>query len=155
MGIRRRSRELAMQALFYMDVNKNDSQEMVGFFCNNFIHSKKALPFFLKLVNGVIHTRPEIDSIIERFSSNWKMSRMSCVDRNIIRIAVYELLFCNDIPPKVSINEAIDIGKKFGAEESGAFINGILDSIRIALEKEEINIATTQVHSSRLESDED
>ncbi|MBU4344224.1 MAG: transcription antitermination factor NusB [Desulfobacteraceae bacterium] len=140
MGIRRRSRELAMQALFYMDMRKNDSQEIVEFFCNNFIHSKNVLPFFLKLVNGVIHTRPEIDSIIERFSSNWKMSRMSCVDRNIIRIAVYELLFCSDIPSKVSMNEAIDIGKKFGTEESGAFINGILDSIRIALEKEEINI---------------
>ncbi|NQT10454.1 MAG: transcription antitermination factor NusB [Desulfobacteraceae bacterium] len=140
MGIRRRSRELAMQALFYMDMRKNDSQEIVEFFCNNFIHSKNVLPFFLKLVNGVIHTRPETDSIIERFSSNWKMSRMSCVDRNIIRIAVYELLFCSDIPSKVSMNEAIDIGKKFGTEESGAFINGILDSIRIALEKEEINI---------------
>ena len=140
MGIRRRSRELAMQALFYMDVNKNDSQEMVELFCDNFVHSKKAIPFFLKLVNGVIDNRSEIDSIIERFSSNWKLGRMSCVDRNIIRLAVYELLFCNDIPSKVSMNEAIDIGKKFGADESGAFINGILDSIRIALEKEEINI---------------
>ena len=60
---------------------------------------------------------------------------MSIVDRNIMRLAVYEMLFCGDIPSKVSINEAIDIGKKFGAEESGAFINGILDSIRIALEE--------------------
>ena len=140
MGIRRKSRELAVQALFYMDISKNDSQETVELFCDNFVHSKKALPFFLKLVNGVIHTRPQIDPIIERFSSNWKMSRMSCVDRNIMRIAVYELLFCSDIPSKVSMNEAIDIGKKFGTEESGAFINGILDSIHIALEKEEINI---------------
>ena len=65
---------------------------------------------------------------------------MACVDRNIMRIAVYELLYCQDIPSKVSINEAIDVGKKFGTEESGAFINGILDSIRIALEKKEINI---------------
>ena len=61
---------------------------------------------------------------------------MSCVDRNIMRIAVYELLFCEDIPPKVSINEAVDIGKKFGTEESGSFINGIMDSIRTVLEKE-------------------
>jgi len=155
MGIRRKSRELAVQALFYMDISKNDSQETVELFCDNFVHSKKALPFFLKLVNGVIDCRSEIDSIIERFSSNWKLGRMSCVDRNIMRLAVYELLFCNDIPPKVSINEAIDIGKKFGTEESGAFINGILDSIRIAMEKEEINIVTTQVHGARLESDEE
>ena len=78
----------------------------------------------------------EIDALIERFSKNWKIRRMSCVDRNVMRIAVYELLYCQDIPPKVSINEAVDIGKKFGTEESGAFINGILDSIREALEKE-------------------
>jgi N utilization substance protein B len=58
---------------------------------------------------------------------------MSCVDRNVLRIAVFELLFCADIPPKVSINEAIDVGKRFGTEESGAFINGILDSIRLAI----------------------
>jgi len=69
--------------------------------------------------------------LIERFSRNWRLSRMSCVDRNIMRIAVYEMLFCSDIPAKVSINEAIDIGKKYGTEESGAFINGILDSVRI------------------------
>ena len=155
MGIRRRSRELAMQALFYMDMSKNDSQEMVKLFRDNFAHSKNVLPFFLKLVNGVIDNRSEIDYIIEQFSSNWKIGRMSCVDRNIMRLAVYELRFCKDIPSKVSINEAIDIGKKFGTEESGAFINGILDSIHIAMEKEEINIVTTQVHSSRLESDEE
>ncbi|RZB29931.1 MAG: N utilization substance protein B [Desulfobacteraceae bacterium Eth-SRB1] len=137
---RRKSRELAMQALFYMDMSKSDSEETIKLFCDNFIFSKEASLFFLKLVNGVIHTRQDIDPIIERFSSNWKMSRMSCVDRNIMRIAVYELLFCSDIPSKVSMNEAIDIGKKFGTEESGAFINGILDSIHIALEKEEINI---------------
>ena len=152
---RRKSREQAMQALFYIDRSKNDSEETIKLFCDNFTLSQEASPFFLKLVNGVIHTRQDIDPIIERFSSNWKMSRMSCVDRNIIRIAVYELLFCSDIPSKVSMNEAIDIGKKFGGEESGAFINGILDSIHIALEKEEINIVTAQVHSSRLESDEE
>jgi len=137
---RRKSRELAIQALFYIDKNKNDSEETVKLFCDNFISSQEASPFFFKLVNGVMQTKQDIDPIIERFSSNWKMSRMSCVDRNIIRVAVYELLFCSDIPSKVSMNEAIDIGKKFGSEESGAFINGILDSIHIALEKEEINI---------------
>lgn len=140
MGNRRKSRELAMQALFYMDMSQNDSNEMLERFCNNFTPSKKALPFFLMLVKGVVQAGPEIDAIIERFSSNWKLSRMSCVDRNVMRIAVYELLCCHDIPSKVSINEAIDVGKKFGTDESGAFINGILDSIRIALEKKEINI---------------
>lgn len=140
MGNRRKSRELAMQALFYMDMSQNDSNEMLERFCNNFTPSRKALPFFLKLVKGVIKVKPEIDAIIERFSDNWKLSRITCVDRNIMRIAAYELIWCHDIPPKVSINEAIDIGKKFGTEESGAFINGILDSIRTAIEKEEIKI---------------
>jgi N utilization substance protein B len=140
MGNRRKSRELAMQALFYMDMNHNDSNELLERFCLNFASSKKARPFFLKLVKGVIQAKPEIDSIIETFSDNWKIDRMACVDRNIMRIAVYELLYCHDIPSKVSINEAIDVGKKFGTEESGAFINGILDSIRLALEKKKIKI---------------
>ena len=138
MGNRRKSRELAMQALFYIDMSRNDSNELLERFCVNFNPSKKARPFFIKLVNGVIQKKSEIDSIIENFSDNWKISRMSCVDRNIIRIAVYELLYCQDIPPKVSINEAIDVGKKFGTELSGAFINGILDSINMALNKKEI-----------------
>lgn len=140
MGSRRESRELAMQALFYIDTSQDDPKETLELFCKIFVPSKRASHFFLRLVNGVIHTRSEIDSIIERFSSNWKMSRMSCVDRNVLRIAVYELLFCDDIPPRVSINEAIDVGKRFGAEESGAFINGILDSISIALEKNDSRV---------------
>jgi N utilization substance protein B len=138
MGNRRKSRELAMQALFYMDMSQNDSNEILKNFCSNFTPPRKMLPFFLKLVNGVIQGKGEIDSILERFSDNWKLSRMSCVDRNTMRVAVYELLYCHDIPYKVSINEAIDVGKKFGTKESGAFINGILDSIRIALENNEI-----------------
>ncbi|MBW1694692.1 MAG: transcription antitermination factor NusB [Deltaproteobacteria bacterium] len=140
MGNRRKSREFAMQALFYIDMSQNDSNDLLDRFCENYKPSTKVLLFFLKLVRGVLEARPDIDKIIERFSDNWKLSRMSCVDRNVMRIAVYELLCCNDIPYKVSINEAIDVGKKFGTEESGAFINGILDSIRMALENEDIKI---------------
>ena len=129
-----------MQALFFMDVNQNISHKMVERFCDCFSPPDKVRPFFLELVRGVINTRFNLDSIIERFSRNWKISRMSPVDRNIIRIAVYEIIYCSDIPSKVSINEAIDIGKKFGTEESGAFINGIIDSIRMAHEKENFKI---------------
>jgi len=139
MGFRRKSRELAMQALFYMDMSRNISVKTLDLYCRHFSSSKKAEPFFQELVKGVINTRSEVDAIIERFSSNWKINRMSCVDRNILRIAVYELFYCRDIPPKVSINEAIDIGKKFGTEESGAFVNGILDSIRLDMEKDNIH----------------
>ncbi|MBU0543871.1 MAG: transcription antitermination factor NusB [Proteobacteria bacterium] len=135
MGSRRRARELAMQALFYMDNCNDDSEEILKRFCINFNPTEDILPFFYRLVKGVVSERNEIDSIIEKFSSNWKISRMACVDRNIMRMAVYELLWCSDIPSKVSINEAIDIGKKYGTGESGPFINGILDTIRDAIEK--------------------
>jgi N utilization substance protein B len=135
MGSRRKSRELAMQALFFMDTGRDDSEEMFELFCKNFKPSEKSFDFFLKIVTGVMSSKSEIDSLIERHSSNWKISRMPRVDRNVMRVAVYELLFCDDIPPKVSINEAIDVGKKFGTDDSGAFINGILDTIRIALEE--------------------
>jgi N utilization substance protein B len=138
MGTRRQARELAMQALFYMDMQSNLSQQMLECFRDNFRPPKKVTPFFLTLVNGVLEARREIDELIERFSKNWKIRRMSCVDRNVMRIAVYELLHCEDIPPKVTINEAVDVGKKFGTDESGAFINGIMDSIRDALVKEEL-----------------
>ncbi|MGD8366671.1 MAG: transcription antitermination factor NusB [Desulfobacterales bacterium] len=144
MGNRRRARELAMQALFYMDTQHTLNAEALDRFCQTFAPSKKALPFFTELVSGVMKERERIDAVIERFSSNWKMSRMSCVDRNILRIAVYELLYCADIPSKVSINEAIDIGKKYGAEDSGAFINGILDSIRLAADSELLDLPRTE-----------
>ena len=131
MGIRRKARELALQALFCMDMTGDTSEEMLQRFCDHYEPPAKARPFFLELIRGVNGSRALIDQLIERFSRNWRLSRMPCVDRNVMRIAVYEMLFCGDIPAKVSINEAIDIGKKYGSEESGAFINGILDSVRI------------------------
>jgi N utilization substance protein B len=136
MGNRRRSRELAMQALFQIEMNQDHSREALELFCKHFGVTKNVKPFFLRLVEGVKEFQHEIDPLVERFSKNWKIGRMSRADLNIMRVAVYELLYCDDIPSKVSINEAIDIGKKFGTEDSGAFINGILDSIRISLEKE-------------------
>ncbi len=137
MGHRRKSRELAMQALFYMDMERDNSQMIYDLFCRDFNPSEDILPFFERLVKGVIEYRSEIDKLVERFSNNWKINRMSGVDRNIMRIAVFELLYCSDIPYKVSINEAVDIGKKFGTVDSGGFINGIIDSIRLYLEKKD------------------
>ena len=143
MSSRRRSRELAVQALFYMDIRKNSSEERLKLFADHFIASEKPPPFFEEIVRGVINMGAEIDSIIKRFSSKWKLDRMPCVDRNILRLAVYEILYCDEVPAKVSINEAIDIGKKFGARDSGAFINGILDSIRIEHEKDSKGVEQT------------
>ena len=138
MGTRRQARELAMQALFSMDMSSGFSRQSMSQYCDCFPPGKRAYPFFERLVGGVVDRKNDLDGIIERYSNNWKMRRMACVDRNVLRLAVYEMLYCTDIPAKVAINEAIDIGKKFGSSESGAFINGILDSIRIAMEKQEL-----------------
>jgi N utilization substance protein B len=138
MGARRKARETAMQALFFMDERQDFSDEMFERFCANFAPKPDVRPYFLRLVQGVLKYKTELDALIERFSENWSLSRMSGIDRNLMRIAVFEIVCCRDIPAKVSINEAVDIGKKFGSEESGAFINGIVDSIRAALEKGEI-----------------
>lgn len=144
MKIRTRSRELAMQALYYMDIQQNSSMENLDLYCNSFSPAKQAIPYLKRLVNGVKQKKETIDPIIEQFSANWKISRMGCVDRNILRIAIFELFFCEDIPLKVSINEAIEVAKKYGTEESGAFINGILDGIRIAMEKNELKLPENQ-----------
>ena len=125
-----------MQALYYMDIQNHASMQMLEAFCVNFRPPKKTKSLFLKLVKGFLDNNTEVDTLISRFSKHWKLDRMSAVDRNVMRIAVYEMLYCADIPPKVTINEAVDIGKKFGTEESGAFINGIMDSVRHSLENE-------------------
>ena len=133
-----------------MDMSSDLSEERFDSFCQNFTTSKKALPFFTRLVEGVRQNIHKIDSLIEEGSENWKISRISGVDRNVMRIAVYELMFCPDIPSKVSINEAIDIGKRFGADESGAFINGILDSIH---KKLDIKVAETEDNGDSIQTD--
>ena len=138
MGTRRYARELAMQALFSMDMSCMFSAEQLAEYRRCFPPGKHVLPFFERLTDGVLQYKSPIDHVIERYSSNWKVQRMACVDRNILRLAVFELLYCADIPAKVSINEAIDIAKKFGSSESGSFINGILDSIRNALDSNEL-----------------
>jgi transcription antitermination protein NusB len=165
-----------MQALFHLDMQKDRavspcgpgeggeaSSEPLELYCRNFPPSKKAHPFFTKIVKGVCLAQEEIDAVVERYSNNWKITRMSCVDRNVLRVAVFELLYCEDIPAKVSINEAIDVGKKFGTDESGAFINGILDSIRIAMDagevagSEALHLAVSQIKidtSAEVEAEE-
>ncbi|MBI9076135.1 MAG: transcription antitermination factor NusB [Desulfatibacillum sp.] len=136
MGKRRRARELALQSLFYADATSVSPEEALDLFCKNFPPPKDLDLFFRELVMGVIDNRDEIDQLIEQHSKNWKLYRISSVDLNLMRIAVYEFLHCPEVPRRVSINEAIDIGKRFGTEESGAFINGILDSIHLFLGKE-------------------
>lgn len=133
MGDRRQARELALQALYYFDVDKGSPDELLSLFCSNFEDriDESIRPFFLDLVRGVTQARAEVDDLMNRSSSNWKVSRMPIVDRNIMRMAIFEMLKQPDIPPSVSINEAVEIGKRFGTRGSGAFINGVLDKIRV------------------------
>ncbi len=118
-----------MQALFCMDTLKNESDELLEGLSGMLELAPDINRFYMTLIKGVIDNKSQLDQLIEQFSSNWKISRMGCVDRNILRIAAFEILYCHDIPPIVSINEAVDIGKLYGTEESGSFINGILDGI--------------------------
>ena len=129
-GSRRKSREAALQALFFIEMNPfNSNESSLAVFSENFPVKEGSQPYFSRLVLGVEEQKEAIDRLIKDFAENWRIERMSGVDRNILRIAVFELVYCNDIPPRVAINEAIDLGKQYGTEESGAFINGILDSI--------------------------
>ena len=130
MGQRRIAREWALKALFCLDLREDAGEGLIALFRENFLTEEDDIAFFDMLVRGVLAHIGEIDSLIEKYSSNWRVRRMSCVDRNVMRMAVYEMDHCQDIPAKVSINEAIEIGKRFGTRESGRFINGILDSIR-------------------------
>ncbi len=136
MGKRRQARELTLQSLFYIDSTSLSPQEAFDLFCENFPPPKGLERFFRVLAEGVINNRDEVDDLIEQHSKNWKLYRMSSVDLNLMRIAVYEFLHCPDVPRRVSINEAIDIGKRFGTKDSGAFINGILDSIHLYMGEE-------------------
>jgi N utilization substance protein B len=130
LGVRRRAREIALQVLYQREFNRVETEQALTLFWDNFEVLKGSMDFSERIIRGVEEHREDLDHIIEKYSSHWKIDRMAHVDRNILRIAVYELLYCNDIPPKVAINEAIDIGKKFGSEDSGAFINGVLDRVR-------------------------
>jgi len=133
MGKRRRSRELAIKVLFHLEFSKDDPAEAFDIICNDFGAPEEVKRFSKELVLGVCAYLKELDGLIGETSENWRLERIAKVDRSILRLAVYELLHRDDIPPKVSINEAVDLGKKFGTEESGGFINGILDKIYGAL----------------------
>ncbi|UCG13959.1 MAG: transcription antitermination factor NusB [Deltaproteobacteria bacterium] len=137
MGSRRRSREVAVQVLYQADMVQKDITEAFKVFCDHFDAPAAVRAFAVELVNGVDRHMVEIDGLIRKFSEHWRLERMPVVDRSILRLAVFELLHRSDIPASVSINEAVDLGKKFGSEDSGAFINGILDRIRLHMEEKD------------------
>ena len=155
MGMRRQARERAVQFLFQHELNPPDNLDQA---LAHFWESQRtaavaedkgdatwgqtvepppptaeelaAQAFAEPLIRGTLEHREEIDALVGKFAKNWSLRRMAAVDRNVLRLAVYEMLHREDIPPVVSINEAVDIAKKFSTQDSGKFVNGILDKLK-------------------------
>ena len=135
MGQRRRARECALQMLYQLDQTEVTAEEVFGQFWHGQQQATEELRAFAEsLVRGVMARREQLDGLIADAAEHWKLARMAVVDRNVLRLAVYEMLDEGDTPPAVVIDEAIEISKKFGSEDSGKFINGILDAVRKRLE---------------------
>jgi transcription antitermination protein NusB len=137
MGKRREGREVALQLLFHWDLNVQQSLD--GAELELFWEFRPSIQgvrtFATNLLNGVIARQATIDEKITKYTANYELRRISAVDRNILRMAIYEMLYAEDVPPIVAINEAIDIAKKFGTEESGKFVNGVLDRVKLDLNR--------------------
>ena len=133
MTLRRKARELALQFLYGIEVNPGDLEEKLASFWQMNKTEREIEEFAASLIRGVVQHKEQIDRTISEHALNWDIQRIISVDRNVLRLAVYELAFRPDIPHVVTINEAVDIAKKFGTAESGKFVNGILDNVRAKL----------------------
>lgn len=139
---RTRARELALQFLYMLELRGSDAMdELIPFVDHHTKGSRdtkgrgEVAEFTLELGRGVVENRKEVDTWIEAIARNWRLDRMAHLDRNILRIAIYELVFQAETPYKVVINEAIDIAKRFSTAQSGSFVNGILDRARVLIEE--------------------
>ena len=133
MGKRREGREAAVQFLFQDDLNKAEPPsvpEALGEFWKLRESAPKTRAFATELIQGVLENHDAIDERIKRVTANYELHRIAPVDRNILRVAIYEMLYTSEVPPVVCINEAIEIAKRFGSEDSGRFVNGILDRLK-------------------------
>ena len=128
MGKRRKARVLALQVMHQYDAGPLPVEELFGVFWESQERQDPEVRHFTEeLVRGALDRLEELDVRVEEYSSHWPPGRMAMIDRNILRLAIFEILHREDIPPKVTINEYVDIAKKYSTEESGAFVNGILD----------------------------
>ena len=129
MGKRRKAREATLQILFQLDFNSSQPAQIITHYWLNRKATKEIRDYSNWLVEGIISHQEEIDQIIQSFSEHWRLSRMAVVDRNILRMAVFELLYEENIAPAIVINEAIEIAKKYSGHEAAVFVNGILDAV--------------------------
>ena len=132
MGVRREGREAAIQFLYQRDLNAEGSRD--AYYKMRGI-SPSARRFCDELLNGINMYSAEIDAFVARFTDNYDFERISAVDRSVIRLATYEMLHCPNVPPAVSIDEAIEVAKKYSTDQSGRFVNGVLDKIRQEIRK--------------------
>ena len=126
---RRKGRSVAVQILYQLEMNAQDIEQALPGFWEQHVHSDDIMAFAERIARGVLQNRESIDALIVDTAKNWSLERIAPIDRNILRTAIYEILYCDDIPYKVTLNEAIELGKKYGCDKSGAFINGVLDSV--------------------------
>jgi transcription antitermination protein NusB len=130
MGKRRKAREAAIQYHFWRDLQRGEGPEHIDDFWEFCPAGPRVREFAQPLIEGTVAHLPEIDERIRRYCENYNLNRISAVDRNVLRLAIYEMLYRDDIPPVVSINEAIELAKTFGGADSGRFVNGILDRVK-------------------------
>ena len=128
---------MAIKVLFHLEFTPGDPEDVFQLICENFGSSKSIRSFSKELVLGVCAKRKELDQLISGASEHWRLERMSRVDKTILRLGAFEILVMKDIPPKVSIDEAVELGKMYGTEDSGSFINGVLDNIYNNLKQED------------------
>ena len=135
MGKRHRAREAVIQFHFWRDLQHGETPERIEDFWEFCPATDRVREFAQPLIEGMVTHRDELDERIRKYCENYNLDRISVVDRNVLRLAIYEMLYRDDIPPVVSINEAIDLAKTFGGAESGKFVNGILDRVRKDLDR--------------------
>jgi N utilization substance protein B len=126
---RKASREIAMKLLYQLEIQKEDKEEQISTILDENELTDKDKAYVLDVIEGIEKNLLCIDKLIEKYSKGWKINRIPKVDLSILRLAIYEIKFREDIPSNVSINEAIDLAKKYSGEESGAFINGVLGKV--------------------------
>ena len=136
MATRRRARECALQMMFQMDASGAAPGQVVHLYKECFSEGLLPDEFSIALFLGIAENVSDIDGVISSSSDHWRLDRMSCVDRNILRMGVHEILSSEEIPPRVAINEAVELAKRYGTAESPSFVNGILD--RVARDKSKI-----------------
>lgn len=129
MRLRTKAREVTLHLLYQIEISKQDYHQAFHNYLASSPQKQEVVDFSSFLLDGVVKNINEINSLIKKYVQNWEIGRMAIVDRNILRLACFELLFFDDVPPKVAINEAIELAKCFGDTDSPRFINGVLDKI--------------------------